>query len=72
MPYNIWADWVKLVATLTIVIIVTALIVRRRQPLEAPKPKPKRLTFRVDNIPINGTDELYHNLRSFAEQDPDL
>ena len=72
MPYNIWADGVKLVATVTIVIMVTALIVRWRQPLEAPKPKPKRLTFRVDNIPINGSNELDHNIRCIAEQEPDL
>ncbi|KAJ5900022.1 hypothetical protein N7495_004766 [Penicillium taxi] len=70
MPYKIWADLAKIVATASIVIVVTALLVRWRQPLEVPKPK--RLTFRVDNIPINDTKELEHNIKSFAEQDPDL
>ncbi|KAJ6102456.1 hypothetical protein N7486_004883 [Penicillium sp. IBT 16267x] len=70
MLYNIWADFAKIVVTASIVIVITALLVRRRQPLESSKPK--RLTFRVDNIPINETKELEHNIKSFAKQDPDL
>ncbi|KAJ5894279.1 hypothetical protein N7495_005970 [Penicillium taxi] len=70
MSYNIWADMAKIVITMSIVIVVTALLVRRRQPLEGPKPK--RLTFRVDNIPIDDTKKLEQNIKAFAEQDPDL
>lgn len=87
MSYIIWtdlkADLIKLVVTAYIVTMVTEFFVRRRQPLEVPKeplempksqevPNPKSLTFRVDGIPVNHADELLRNLKTLAEQDPDL
>ncbi|KAJ5082059.1 ankyrin repeat-containing protein [Penicillium argentinense] len=41
-----------------------------RQPLEAPESP--RQAFRVDGIPVNRQNELVHDLRSMAEQDPVL
>jgi hypothetical protein len=70
MPTSIWGDLLKLVVTATIVILLTAVRARWRQPLEAPKPK--SLTFRIDDIPIEHTKELVRNLRSVAEHDPVL
>lgn len=70
MASDTWTELFKLVITATIVSVVTTFLVRRRQPLEAPKPR--RLSFRVDNIPIQDANKLDRNLRSFAEHNPDL
>ncbi|KAJ6033774.1 hypothetical protein N7444_011545 [Penicillium canescens] len=84
MPSSVLAGLLKLVVTATIVIMLTAfrfmltafrfmltaVRARRRQPLEAPKPK--SLTFRIDDIPIDHTKELVRNIRSVAKHDPVL
>lgn len=79
MPFDNWADLIKLVVTATSVLMLIVVHVcqqqqqqrrRRRQPLEAPKPK--NLTFHIDDIPIDDTEKLVDNILSVVEQDPDL
>ncbi|KAL8294757.1 hypothetical protein RB600_000626 [Gaeumannomyces tritici] len=62
----------ELIMAAFIIILVTAILFTRhsKQPSEAPKPK--CLAFRVNDIPIDHTDELDLTLRSIAEQDPVL
>jgi hypothetical protein len=62
--------WVKLTVTVTIAVILTAVLVHRRRRVNTPRPK--SLSFRIDDIPTDHTDQLVENLRSLAEQDPDL
>ncbi|KAJ5144591.1 ankyrin repeat-containing protein [Penicillium atrosanguineum] len=52
------------------VILLFAFFTRERKQTEAPRPK--SLTFRVDDIPIDHQNKFIDNLKSVAEQDPDL
>lgn len=65
-----WDGRVKLAVTVTIAVMLTADLVHRRRQVETPRPK--SLSFRIDDIPIDHKAQLVENLRSFAEQDPDL
>ncbi|KND92361.1 Vegetative incompatibility protein HET-E-1 [Tolypocladium ophioglossoides CBS 100239] len=73
MPSNISADSVTLVVTAAI-IVLTAVLVRRNlaratTTRSSSAPRPKSVTFRIDDIPIGHTDELDRNLISIVDKD---
>ncbi|KAK1961852.1 hypothetical protein LY78DRAFT_279813 [Colletotrichum sublineola] len=43
-----------------------------RSLFSSPAPKPKSLTFRIDDIPVDHIDDFSRRLQSIAEQDPVL
>lgn len=67
------SNWVELAAIAAGTTILAITLVHQRQLLEKPVSRPKRLTFRVDNIPAGHTPQIFlDNVRSTAEQIPIL
>lgn len=66
--------WVEVVGpsitAIIVIILLFVLFTRERKQKEVPRPK--SLTFRVDDIPIDHQINFISNLKSVAEQDPDL
>ena len=57
-------------STTIIVVLVTIVLLHRPTKPSSQPPKPKALTFRVDDIPADQTDDvLYRNLKTIIEQD---
>ncbi|KAK2035776.1 hypothetical protein LZ31DRAFT_580810, partial [Colletotrichum somersetense] len=71
MPSNILAGWDRLVVAV-IVCLAAVVLSRRFVWSRSVTLKPKTLTFRVDDIPIDHANTLESNLRSIAERDPVL
>ncbi|KAK2035755.1 hypothetical protein LZ31DRAFT_601892 [Colletotrichum somersetense] len=71
MLSNILADWDRL-AVAVIVCLAAVVLSRRFVWSRSVTLKPKTLTFRVDDIPIDHANTLESNLRSIAERDPVL